>query len=86
MTSQEIALSKPSQIEVNRKNENNHKGKANISERKMTISYLGMDGQVYRGASDGKNASLVKDANYKPVRTLLGTLVCLPTMRKNIFQ
>lgn len=82
MTSQEIALSKPSQIEVNkwRKNENNHKGKANISftirKKNDDLSYLGMDymaRSIEGKASDGKNASLVKDAvNYKPVRNAVG--------------
>lgn len=82
ITSEGVALSKPSQDEVGkwRKLEQDRKGEANISftirKDNDDLSYLGMDymAKSIEGKGDvGKNASLVKDAvNYKPVRNAVG--------------
>lgn len=82
MTSEKVALSKPSEAEVKtwRQREQDRKGEANISftirKDNDDLSYLGMDhmAKSIEGKGDcGKNASLVKDAvNYKPVRNAVG--------------
>lgn len=82
ITSEGVALSKPSQDEAEkwRKLEQERKGEANISftirKDNDDLSYLGMDfmAKSIEGKGDGgKNASLVKDAvNYKPVRNAVG--------------
>ena len=82
ITSESVALSKPSKEEVEkwRRREQKLKGAANISftirKDSDDLSYLSMDhmAKSIEGKGDGgKNASLVKDAvNYKPVRNAVG--------------
>ncbi len=82
ISSESVTLSKPAENEVEqwRQREQDRKGAANISftirKNNNDLSYLGLDEMaksIEGKDSDGKNASLVKDAiNYKPIRNAVG--------------